>query len=93
MNSDGTALPPKGDATDEVLRRGFALRSPGYRDAMTNADPDRESDSSAIKDHEDLDPETIVEDIGDLFAPDNTEVPARRVPTHHLLPNKASRGA
>jgi hypothetical protein len=42
---------------------------------MTNADHHAADESSAIHEHDDLDPETIAEDVEDLFRPDNTQVP------------------
>ena len=33
------------------------------------------SNRDAIEEHEDLDAETIAEDVEELFEPDNTEVP------------------
>jgi hypothetical protein len=42
---------------------------------VTDANRDPEHKTEAIKEHEGVDAETVLEDVEELFAPDNTEIP------------------
>jgi hypothetical protein len=44
---------------------------------MTDAHTDRDDDSAtdSIQKHERLDAETVVDDVAELFRPDNTQIP------------------
>jgi anti-anti-sigma factor len=47
----------------------------GTGEAMSDAQHEPRPESEAIREHEDIDAETVVEDVKELFEPDNDQIP------------------